>query len=93
MLTSAYVSGRLGDEFGNNFRYVEVESPLIGTGGGRRTDLIPVYNPLGKSATFFRAKKGSFVIVKGRIERDLEHGLYIHCEIEEIVDFKREEKE
>ncbi len=93
MLTSVYVSGRLGDSVGKNVRFVEVESPLAGTSGKRRIDLIPVYNPLGKSACFFKAKKGAFVIVKGRLEKNDEFGLYVHSEIEEIVEFKKEDKE
>lgn len=93
MLTSVYISGRLGDSAGKNVRYVEVESPLVGTGGKRRIDLIPVYTPLGKSAFFFKAKKGAFIIVKGRLEKNDEFGLYVHSEIEEIVDFRKEDKE
>ncbi len=93
MLTSVYISGRLGDSAGKNVRYVEVESPLVGTGGKRRIDLIPVYTPLGKSVFFFKAKKGAFIIVKGRLEKNDEFGLYVHSEIEEIVDFRKEDKE
>lgn len=93
MLTSVYISGRLGDSAGKNVRYVEVESPLVGTGGKRRIELIPVYTPLGKSAFFFKAKKGAFIIVKGRLEKNDEFGLYVHSEIEEIVDFRKEDKE
>lgn len=90
MLTSVYVSGRLGDTVGKNIRYVEVDCPLVSAGGKRKTDLIPVLNPLGKSTCFFKAKKGAFVIVKGRLERHDDFGLCVHSEIEEIVDFKKE---
>ncbi len=93
MLTSVCVSGRLGDLAGKNIRYVEVECPIIGSGGKRKIDLIPVLSPLGKSTCFFKAKKGAFVIVKGRLSANDEYGLCVHSEIEEIVDFKKEGEE
>lgn len=93
MLTNVYLSGRLGDIVDKNIRYVEVECPLASQSGKRKYDYIPVYSPLGKSACFFKAKNGTFVIIKGRVKMDEKHGLIVHSEIEEIIDFKKEDQE
>ena len=90
MLTSVYLSGLLDEVKGKNVRLVAVQSPLARPGSKPRIDLIPVYCPLGPSTLFFRATKGTFVIVKGRLERNEELGLYVYSEIEEIVNLKKE---
>lgn len=84
MLSFVYLSGRLAEAIGPNARLIEVERPLAGPCGKTKVDLVPVYCPLSKSTLFFKAPKGTFVILKGRLESNDQLGLHVHSEIEEI---------
>ena len=84
MLSSVFISGRLGDSISEDIRYVEVDAVIPGPSGKYETFLLPVTCPHCKSAYFYAAKKGSLIILKGRLETRPEFGLLVALEIEEI---------
>jgi hypothetical protein len=84
MISSLFLSGRLGEAVGEDMRYVEIERVLAGSSGSYRVDKIPVRCLLGKSTLFFKAKSGSLIILKGRVENDEKIGLHVVDEIDEI---------
>ena len=88
MLSSVFVSGRLGEAVGKDVRLVEVDRVLSGAGGKFKVDAFPVRCLLGKSTLFFKAKEGSLIVLKGRLERDQDLGIVIVDEIDEIFPAK-----
>lgn len=84
MLSSVFVSGRLGKRLTPEIRLVEVDSVLPGPGGRFKVDSFPVLCPLSPSSLFFSAKDGSLIVIKGRLENDKAMGLVIVDEIDEI---------
>lgn len=85
MISSVFVSGRLGDALGEKTRYVEVDRVVPGPSGLYETDKFPVRTMLCKDGLFMTAKKGAYITLKGRIENDPELGLVIVDEIDEIM--------
>lgn len=83
MLSSVFLSGRLGERIDEQTRLVEVDS-LLPTRGEFRVYNIPVRSSRSPLSSFFLAKKGSLIILKGRLEEEKPLGLYIALEIEEI---------
>lgn len=77
MISCVYLTGRLGDPIGPNARNVEVDRLIPGSDGRYATDIIPVKTMLSMEGLFMKAKKGSLIIVKGRLECDPVHGLII----------------
>ena len=84
MLSFVYLSGRLAETIGHSARYIEMERPIACPGGKSKIDRVPVFCPLSKSTLFFKAPKGTFVVLKGRLETNEELGLHVHSEAEEI---------
>ena len=85
MISSVFLSGRLGDVFSEKLRYVEVDRVIPGPSGHYETDLFPVKTMLSKDGVFMKAKKGTYVTLKGRLEVDPKFGLIIVYEIDEIL--------
>lgn len=84
MISSIFVTGRIGEAIDSNFRYVEVERPLSGTDGKYVIDKIPVRMQYFASSSWMKEKEGSFIALKGRIEKDDKIGLGIVIEHYEI---------
>lgn len=84
MLSSVFLSGRLGKVLSGHVRNVEIDRVMPGCGGRLLVDVFPVYSPLSPSSLFFSAKEGSLIILKGRLEKDKELGTLIVDEIDEI---------
>ncbi len=84
MISSVFVSGRIGKTIDTNFRYVLIERPLVDQKGRFIVDQIPVRMPYFASESWIKEKEGSFVVFKGRIERDEKLGLVIVIEHREI---------
>lgn len=85
MLSSVFISGRLGDPISKDMRYVEVDRIVPGPTGKYAVDLIPVKSELAPSSLFHTAPKGSTIVIKGRLEADPIKGLIIVDEIDEIA--------
>ncbi len=84
MLSSVFVSGRLGKKLSEQVRLVEVDRVVPGAGGKFKVDQFPVLCPLSPSSLFFSANEGSLIVLKGRLEKDKEFGTIIVDEIDEI---------
>lgn len=84
MISSIFVSGRLGKYIGDGIRLLEVDRLVPSKQGKYETDLIPVRSMLSESSTFYKAGDGTLAIIKGRLEMDKDHGLLIVAEVEEI---------
>lgn len=84
MISSIFVSGRVGKAIDKNFRYVLVERPLVDQEGKLQIDKIPVRMPYFASESWIKEKEGSFIVFKGRIECDEKLGLVIVIEHKEI---------
>lgn len=83
MLSSVYISGRLGDRIDEKFRYVEIDRLLQTDGHGNYiVDKIPVRSMV--NGKFYTAKNGTLIILKGRLEMNEKHGLIIVDEIDEF---------
>ncbi len=86
MISSVFVSGRLGEKISDNLRYVEVDRP-IPEKGKFVTDSFLVKSQSYESSPFIKEPKGAYICFKGRIENDLDHGLIIVMEIDEMYRF------
>ncbi len=85
MLSSIFMSGRLGEVIGEKMRIVEVDRVIPGPSGYYETDRFPVRTMSGSKSIFMRAKVGSYVTLKGRIEGDEKYGVIIIAELDEIL--------
>ncbi len=86
MISSVFVSGRLGEKLSSNLRYVEVDRP-IPENGKFVTDSFLVKSQSYESSPFLREPNGSYICFKGRIEKDKTHGFLIVIEIDEMYRF------
>lgn len=81
MLTSVFMTGRIGKKIDNIFRNIEIERTSIFT-NETILDEIPICGWQKSSKShIMNIKDGTLIVVKGRIERDDKHGLYVVCEI------------
>lgn len=83
MISSVYMSGRLGDKINDEFRYIEVDR-MFDDRGDRKlvTDKFPVRSMV--KGRFYDYPNGAMIILKGRIEMDEKLGLVIVDELDEI---------
>ena len=86
MISSVFVSGRLGEKLSHNLRYVEVDRP-VPEKGKFVTDSFLVKSQSYESSPFLKEPTGSYICFKGRIEKDVEHGFIIVIEIDEMYRF------
>lgn len=88
MLSSVFISGRLGELINENYRYVEIDRVAYDNFGGGKyeVDKIPVRSM--EKGRFYSYKTGSLIILKGRIEMDPELGLVVVDEIHELYESK-----
>lgn len=84
MLSSIFLSGRLGKARDEDTREVLLERLIPGPTGHLKVDRIPVKAPLSLNARFMKAPEGSLIVLKGRLELDEEGHLIIVDEIDEI---------
>ena len=84
MLSSVYLTGRLGPCLGPTLRLVEIEGILPSAKGTFDVTEVRVRCDRGESAYFMRAKLGSLVVVKGRLESDEQGHLLVVNEIDEV---------
>ena len=83
MISSVFVSGRLGKKTGG-YRYVEVDRSVPNADGHYETDHFLVRPSTGEDSSFMTLPLGSYICFKGRLEQDEERGLIIVDEIDEI---------
>ncbi|MBP5092281.1 MAG: hypothetical protein J6328_07010 [Bacilli bacterium] len=84
MLSSVFLSGRLGEIIGPKTRYVEIDRVIPGPGGRFETDKFPVRSMLAAEGPFMKANVGTFVVLKGRLEIDEQGKILIIDELDEI---------
>lgn len=77
MLSSVFVSGRVGCSPFPGYRYIEVDRPVPDAEGRMKIDRFLVKDALGGQSRFMKLSDGSLVIFKGRLETDPEHGLVL----------------
>ncbi|MBO4540685.1 MAG: hypothetical protein J5736_01750 [Bacilli bacterium] len=84
MLSSVFLSGRLGEVKDNRTRIVEVEHLIPGPMGRFAVSKLPVRSPL-PDTLLVKASAGALIVLKGRLEADEKDGtLYIIDEVDEI---------
>lgn len=88
MLSSVFLSGRLGDVFGPRMRYVEIERVITGADGTGHFGVskIPVRAQCLETNRFLKEPDGAYICLKGRIESDPEYGLIIVSELDEMFE-------
>lgn len=84
MLSSVFLSGRLGKLIRPNLRYVEIDRVVPEKCGSYEVDRVKVRSMLSEKSQFYTALEGSGVVIKGRLQVDEEEGLIVVAEIEEI---------
>jgi hypothetical protein len=84
MISSVFVSGRLGKRVKPRFRYVEVDRVIPGESGRYEVDRFLVKSMLSPEGAFNTLPEGSYICFKGRLESDPEYGLIIVDELDEI---------
>lgn len=85
MLSSVSLSGRLGEALADNVRYVELDRVLsTSEGGSYKIDKIPVRSYGGRLSRFMSAKKGTLILLKGRLETNEKLGVIVIAEFHEI---------
>ena len=84
MISSVFLSGRLGKPLDGSTRYVDLDSVVPGPTGEFRTHHIPVRTSRGESCLFMKGKQGSPITLQGRLESDPSIGLYVKLELEEL---------
>ena len=84
MLSSVFVSGRLGEIIEEKTRYVEVDRVIPGPTGHYEVDRFPVRSMLAIHGPFMTQPVGTYICFKGRLEVDPRLGLIIVDEIDEI---------
>ncbi len=85
MLSSIFLTGRLGDALDERIRYVEVDRIIPGPTGIFATDRFPCRGLYGPNGRFMTAPKGSSIVIKGRLEMDEKYGLIIVAELDEMM--------
>ncbi len=80
MISSVFVSGRIGKIIDRHFRYVLVERPLVNQEGKYQVDEIPVRVSYFATESWMKEKEGTFIVFKGRIEKDKNVGLALVVE-------------
>ncbi len=88
MLSSVFISGRLGEIKDNQTRIIEVDHVIPGESGHYAVTKIPVRAPYQESL-LMKAKPGCLAIIKGRLEAVNEKDgiIYVVDEIDEIYQF------
>lgn len=81
MLSSVFLSGVLGDFVDENTRLVEVKRLLPEVNGKFKIDSFPVRVGYLAQNTFKKAKLGQEVVIKARLEKESDIGIYLFCEI------------
>ena len=90
MISSVFVTGRVGTKIDANYRYVEVERPISNQNGVYAIDKIPTRMPYFASSSWNKEKEGAYIAFKGRIEMDERLGLVLVIEHKEIYGPKME---
>ncbi len=88
MISSCFVTGRLGKVIDPTTRYVEVDRVLPDDCGTYSVDRIPVRTYSGKGCLFMVAPEGSYIGLKGHLETREEFGVLVYLEFEEIFPMK-----
>ena len=85
MLSSIYLSGRLGKKVFDNLRMVELDALSPNSKGEFEVTEVPVRSNLGGDSALMHAKDGIYVVIKGRLCTHGAVGLCVLSEIEEFV--------
>lgn len=88
MLSSVFLSGRLGDVFAPKMRYVEIERVVTSPAGTGTYAIskVPVRAQCLETNRFLKEPNGTYICLKGRLEADEEYGLIIVSELDEMFD-------
>lgn len=85
MLSSVYLSGRLGKKVFDNLRMIELDGLSPNPQGEFEITEVPVRSNLGGESALMHAKDGLYVVIKGRLCCHGTVGLCVLSEIEEFV--------
>jgi hypothetical protein len=84
MISSVMLSGRLGKALEKGLRMVEVDRVIPGPGGHYEVDEVPVKSQSFEADAFMKEAVGSYICVKGRLEKHPKYGLIVVDELDEI---------
>lgn len=88
MISDVVITGLLKDVFDDKFRYVETHNNDVFEPSKDIVSLIPtLYWTRDDSNAYLREAKDTFVIIRGHLESDEKHGLYVL--VENIQYFKK----
>lgn len=81
MISDVVLTGLLKDNYDKKFRYVEAHNSDAFHPSEDIVSLIPtMYWTRDESNVYTRAENDTFVIIRGHLEADQEHGLYVLVE-------------
>lgn len=89
MISSVFISGRLGKILKPGLRYVEIDRVIPGPTGHFEIDRIPVKSQSFETDAFSKEPDGSYICLKGRLETDSEYGLIVVIEVSEMYHFPK----
>lgn len=92
MLSSVFVSGRLGEVIEPKTRFVEVDRMVPGASGRYEVDKFIVRSMLCSDGPFMKLPVGTFIVIRGRLEQDPKLGLIIVDEVDELFSMPKEMK-
>ena len=88
MISDVVITGLLKDVFDGKFRYVETHNNDVFEPAKDIVSLIPtLYWTRDDNNVYLREEKDTFVIIRGHLESDEKHGLYVL--VENIQYFKK----
>ena len=86
MISSIFMSGRLGNKLDDRTRYVEVDRPIPSDRGFVTDRFIVRSHALSRTA-FITQPNGAYICFKGRVEQDETLGVIFVLEMEEMYRF------
>lgn len=91
MLSSVFLSGRIGRKLDRKTRVIELDALVPNSKGEYVVTEVPVRSSHGDETSLMRATEGNYVILKGRLGYEEGMGLFVVSEIEEYLGKRKSE--
>lgn len=89
MISSVFMSGRLGKVLKKGIRYVELDRLVPGPTGHFAIDKIPVKSQSFEEDSFMQEPEGAYICLQGRLETDPDLGIVVLLELSEMYHFPK----
>jgi hypothetical protein len=93
MISSVFMSGRLGKVLKPGMRYVELDRLIPGPTGHFAIDKIPVKSQSFEEDSFLSEPEGAYICLQGRLETDPDYGIIVVIEVSEMYRFPKGTKQ